>query len=538
MCEPSRGPRCRSLATVLLAACIAGGCRRQQAPQEPEAEQVLRIGSGSEANDLDPAVQASIGEYVLETALYEGLVDIANDGLTKLPGVAESWEASADGLTYTFHIRKDAEWSDGSPLTAGDFVYSFNRVFLPALASPNSVEGYVIVGAEDIADGKAAKLGVEAPDPLTFVIHLKHRAPYILDYISGAPFVPVQRAAVERFGGGTQRNTPWTRPGNLVSNGPFMLSAWHPNQDIVLTHNPHYWDAKRTRLREIRFYPTDDTNVEEHMFRSGQLDVTYALPNSKIAVYAQQDHTPLHVSPLLGTIFISLNVAVPPLNDVRVRRALSLALDRERLVPAALHGAGTPAHSLTRPGTGGYTPPGIVDHDADEARRLLAEAGYPNGAGFPNLVLRFSSSHASSMSEVVQEAWRKELGIQVTLESQELKTFLGGLHEKNYQIALNGYSYLINAPETMLLVPLSDSNWNFTGWGSADYDGTYHQAQDATDDAGRRAAFDRMEHILATEAPLIPLFFINQPFLVSPRVRGWRDNNLSQIDWRELSIAP
>jgi oligopeptide transport system substrate-binding protein len=522
---------------VLSAILVATSCSRQAAVGKGEPDQVIRIGNGEEPKDLDPGTQATMAEWLLDSALFEGLVNLSNDGHTRLPGVAKTWDVSADGLTYTFHLRANARWSDGSAVTADDFAYSFRRVFAPSLASANAAEGYVITGARDIANGKDAKLGVEAPDPRTLIVHLDYRAPYILDFLASAPFLPVQRALVERFGGGTQFGTAWTRPGNLVSNGPFVLTAWHSNQEIVVTRNPYYWDIQRTRLREVHFIPTDDTDAEERDFRAGQIDVTYAVPNSKLSVYARQDGSPLHVAPVLGTLFLEFNTQSPPFDDARVRRALSLAIDREHVIPRVMHEAGTAAHSLTRPGTGDYSPTPNKDFDPGVARKLLADAGYPGGKGFPVFTLCCSSSHPTSMPEVLQEAWRRELGIDVKLESQELKTQLDRLYSKNYQVAYTAYTYAVNAAETMLLIAQSDSNWNFTGWKSAAYDDAFRQAGASSDDSGRRAAFDRMEGILAAQAPLIPLYFYNHCRLVSPRVRGWKDNDVDQIDWRELSMG-
>jgi oligopeptide transport system substrate-binding protein len=527
----------RLLASVLVLALVTSDCRRQAAVGEGEPDQVLRIGNGEEPKDLDPGTQASVAEANVESALFEGLVNLSNDGHTRLPGVAETWDVSADGLTYTFHLRANAKWSDGSAVTADDFAYAFRRVFAPSLASANAVEGYVITGARDIANGREAKLGVQAPDARTLIVRLDYRAPYILDFLASAPFLPVQRAVVERFGGGTRFGTAWTRPGNLISNGPFMLTAWHANQEVVVTRNPYYWDIQRTRLREVHFVPSDDTEAEERDFRGGQIDVTYSVPNSKLSVYSHQNASPLHIAPELGTYFLEFNTHAAPFDDARVRRALSLAIDRENVIPRVIHEAGTAAHSLTRPGTGDYSPAFINDYDPAGARRLLAEAGYPGGKGFPAFTLCCSSSHASNLPEVLQEAWRRELGIDVKLEAQELKTQLDRLYSKNYQVASTGYTYAVNAAETMLLIAQSDSNWNFTGWRNSAYDDAFRQAGASADDSGRHTAFDRMEGILAAEAPFIPLYFSNHCRLVSPRVRGWKDNNIDQIDWRELSMG-
>ena len=379
-----------------------------------------------------------------------------------------------------------------------------------------------------------------APDDRTVVIKLNYRTPYFLYVIATSPFlaVPVTHV-VEKFGGATQAlTTAWTKPGNLVGNGPFVLSAWHSNQDIIMTRNPYYWDRARVQLTSIRFMPTDDTNAEERSFRTGAVHVTYAVPNSKLAAYHSAPASPLHVNPLLSTGYLNFNTTVPPFNDVRVRRAFALAIDREHIIPHVLHDAGTPAHSLTRPGTGGYTPPIADDYNPAEARRLLAEAGYPGGAGFPAVTLSTSSSHPTVLPEALQEAWRKELGISVTLHAEELKTFLDSLHSQNYQVALTGYTYGINAPEMMLLLTLSDSNWNYPALKDPVLDRAYLDANQAADDKGRFAAFDVMEKRLTADAAFVPLYFNNQPFLVSPAVRGWKDNNVQQIDWRELSLVP
>ena len=524
--------RFRLISLLVLGTALAS-CAKQPAASPNGAEQILRIGNGAEPKDLDPTVQASIAEFNIETALFEGLVTMSSDGHTIQPGVAEKWEVSEDGLTYTFHLRANARWSDGSPLTADDFVYSFRRLFSPALAAGNAVMGYPIVGAEDLEAGKKATLGVAAPDPRTFVVTLRFRAPYMLDFFVAAPFVPVQRAAVERFGG-DQLGSNWTKPGNLVSNGPFMLKAWRPNQDVTVVHNPYYWDEARTKLQEIRFLPTEDTESEERMFRTGQIDVTYALPENKIDSYRGS----FHADRELGTYYLSFNVTSGVMADVRVRRALALAIDRDRIIPLVMKDSASPAHTLTRPGTAGYAPVQSADYDPVLARRLLAEAGFPGGAGFPAITLCLSNHGGERLCEAIQEQWRKVLGLHVSLESQELKTLLDRLATKNYQVAYTGYIYSYNAPEAMLMVPLSDSNWNYFNWKSPVFDAAYDRTSQARENKARFAACDDMERTLSADVPISPIDYPNRLFLVNPKVKGWRDNDVEIVDWRELSIAP
>ena len=358
-----------------------------QAPVAAGArDRVLLIGNGAEPKDLDPQTGQTTTEYTISTALFEGLVNLANDGRTLLPGVAERWEVSADGRVYTFHLRNNACWSDGTALTAEDFLYSFRRVFDPALACENALYGFAIAGARAYASGKtssAAALGLRAIDPRTFEVRLDYRAPYFLTILAGAPFVPVPRAVLERFGGGRRQGTAWTRPGNLIGNGAFILKAWHPNQDLLVARNPRYWASARVRLREIRFFPIDDAQAEERAFRSGQLHATFSLPLDRLAAYRRGAERELHITAQLNTVYLIFRTSRAPFDDVRVRRAFSLAIDRDRLIPSLLQETATPAHSLTRPGTDGYVPPAALDHDPSQARRLMAVAGYPNGAGFP-----------------------------------------------------------------------------------------------------------------------------------------------------------
>ncbi len=538
--HPLRAASRRLLWIAALGAVIAG-CRRTTRVESGTRDQVLHFGNGEEPRDLDPASLQAAVEYVIDSALYEGLVNVANDGQTILPGVAESWDVSQDGRVYTFHLRRDASWSDGSRLTADDFVYSFRRAFTPTMACETASIGFGIQGARDFASGRSSSpdsIGVRAIDPQTLQVRLEQRQPYILVVLGGAPFEPVPRAVVERFGGGTHPGSAWTRPGNLVSNGAFILASWHANQDLVVVRNPHYWDRGRVRLREIHFYPTDDADSEELAYRSGQLHVTHSLPESRIAGYRLHAESQLHISPELQTAYLLFNTARPPFNDARVRRALSLAIDRDRIVPLVRHETATPAHSLTRPGTGGYSPPSVADYNSAQARALLAEAGYPGGAGFPPADLKLSGRRAQVFGEALQQAWQKVLGVRIAIAQEEQKAMFSDGGAGNFQIIEMSYFYGVNAPESILAIQKGDSPQNYTRWNAPEYERAYARACAAASEAERRAAFDAMEEILSVQAPIIPLFFINQPFLVSTQVKGWRDNTIGQIDWRELWLAP
>ena len=525
-------------AVVALGLVLFAGCHRETRVESGTRGQILHIGNGPEPKELDPGQMEAEIEYVIDTALFEGLTNIANDGETILPGVAERWDISPDGKTYTFHLRADARWSDGSPVTADDFEFAFRRAFTPSLLSQTNVYGFAIVGAEEMMGGHKATLGVHALDPRTLRIELKYPAPYFPYVVAGAPFDPVPRAVVEKFGDPYRTGSPWSRPGNMVSNGAFKLAAWRPNQEVVVTRNAFYWDNARVRLNEIHFYPIDDVESEERSFRTGDLHVTYQLPADKIAVYRDRRDPQLRVTPQLDTTFLVFNTTKRPFNDVRVRRAFALAIDRDRIVTLAGHGEFSPAHAMTRPGTGGYNPAPVADYLPDEARRLLAQAGYPGGSGFPAVSLRVAQGSRKTLVEALQEAWRVGLGVSVEIEVEEQKVFFSDIEARNYDLAFDGYFYGIQAPETILMLALPDSPENSSGWVSPAFADAFQEANQALDPAIRRRAYDRMERIIQDAAAFVPIGYLNQAHLVSPMVKGWRENALYAIDWRELWLEP
>jgi oligopeptide transport system substrate-binding protein len=525
-------------AVIALALILSAGCHRESRAESGARGQILHIGNGAEPKGLDPSQQATEIEYVIQSALFEGLTNIANDGETILPGVAESWDISPDGKTYTFHLRQGSRWSDGSPLTADDFVFAFRRAFTPDLLCQTNVVGFPIVGAQEMMMGQKVPLGVDALDANTLQIRLKFPAPYFLYVVAGAPFVPVPRAVVEKFGDPYQPGSKWSLPGNMVSNGVFTLAAWRPDQEIVATRNPYYWDAARVRLKEVHFYPTDDIDSEERSFRTGDLHVTYGLPPSKIAAYEDLHDPQLRITPQLSTEYVSINTKKPPFDDARVRRAFALAIDRDRIVPLVNKGKFSPAHAMTRPGTAGYNPAPVADYDPDEARHLLAEAGFPGGRGFPVRTLSVSTGSGTIMAEALQENWRKVLGVSVEIATEEQKTFYGDLQTGNYDFAYAAYFYGIQAPETILMLALPDCPGNATGWNNPAFVQAYNEANHSTAPGTRRALYDRMERMIQDGAALIPISYSNQTHLVSHMVKGWKENALYAIDWREIWLEP
>ena len=316
---------------LLLAACHP----HESAVQRGNREQILHRGISPDIAQLDPQLSTVANDYAALHALFEGLVTEDPVDLHPVPGVAEKWEVSEDGLRYTFHLRETARWSDGTPVTARDFVSSFQRILTAEFGARYAYLLYVIEQAEPFNKGKISdfsQVGVAALDDHTLQIRLEHAEPAFLSMLTLAPFMPVPVHAIAKFGSITDRANPWTRPGNFVGNGPFTLKEWHLNQHMVLAKSPTYWDAAKVRLSAIHLYPSESRDAEERAFRAGQLHLTEALPPGKVDAWRDDPQHRLRVDTYLGTEFYRINLNTAFLNDRRVRRALALAVDRQAIV--------------------------------------------------------------------------------------------------------------------------------------------------------------------------------------------------------------
>lgn len=506
---------------LLISACT----RRETGVQRGNREQVLHRGIGSEVSDLDPQLVTGLAEQCVVSALFEGLVTEDPSDLHPVPGVAERWEISPDGLTYTFHLRADAKWSNGDPVTAPDFVASFRRILTPSLAADNATLFYLVRNAEAFNQGRLAdfaQVGFMADDDRTLRITLAQPAPYFLTLLAQMPWLPVPLPAIEKYGAAGQRGNPWTRPGRLVGNGPFVLKTWKPNEVIIVEKSPTYWDAARVRLQAIQFHPIDSQDAEERAFRAGQLHVTYTLPVGKVDAYRRAAPQFLRRDPYFNTYFFRLNVRRPPLDNEQVRRALALAVDRQAIVEHVLRGGQQPATSLTPPGLADYTPPAAVTADFDAARRLLAAAGHAGGHGLPPLELLYNNSENHRLlAEAVQEMWRRELGVEVRLANQELKVVLAERRTGQYQILLSDWVGDYPDASTFLDVWRGDSGNNHTGWASSEYDSLLLAAARTVNPAERAVLLQRAESLLLTAMPVVPLYFNTHVFLLQPSVHGW-----------------
>lgn len=524
-------------ALALLAACGP----RVPAPAEGAAGSVLIRGNATEPESLDPHLVRGAVEWTIVGGLFEGLVTPDMATLEPRPGVAERWELGADGLTYTFHLRPEARWSDGSSVVAEDFVYAARRMLAPRLASTHPENTLFFVrGARAYQAGATrdfGTVGVKAVDARTLELTVERPTPFFLSALY--LFFPVKAAAVERHGAMDDRVSAWIRPGNLVGNGPFRLKAWQPAQRIVIEHNPEYWDAARVRLREVHFLPIESASVEETAFRTGQLHVTSSVPLSKIDVYERERPDVLKVVDDRGVYFYTLNVAKPPLDDVRVRRALALAIDRELLTRAVIRGGRRPAGHFTPPGIGGYDAEPRLGFEPERARQLLAEAGYPGGRGLPRIELLLDTrEHHRVVAEAVQQMWRRELGVTVDLRNEETQVLLSSKRSMDFQMARGSWNATTyQDPVYFLGAWRTGGLYNEARWSNAEFDRLIDSTW--TNDAeARRRAFRAAEDLFLREVPAIPLFFTAQTILMSPQVRGWQPRPFADRRLKELWLEP
>jgi oligopeptide transport system substrate-binding protein len=459
-----------------------------------------------------------------------------------VPGVAERWEVSPDGLTYTFHLRADARWSNGDLVTATDFLRSWQRVLTPSLAADYANLLYVVQNAEAYHAGREtdfAAVGFAAPDARTLRITLEFPAPYFLSLLQHWMWFPIHLDSIAALGPTDRRGTAWARPGTLIGNGPFNLTRWDSGQRLIVEKSATYWDAATVRLNAIHFYPIDSVEAEERAFRSGQLHLTEAMPVSKIDTYRANDPHLLRIDPYLGTYFFRFNTRQAPLNNERVRRALSMAVDRVALVEKVLRGGQRPATALTPPGLPDYTPPDVVRTDPEAARALLVEAGFPGGKGLPPFEILFNTSgNHRLLAEAIQEMWRRELGVDVRLVNQEFKVVLAERRAGRFQILLSDWVGDYLDATTFLDLWRSDSGNNHTGWANAEYDALLFAAARNPDTTARAAQLQRAETIMLHATPAAPIYFNTHVFLLHPSVKGWHPTLLDHHPYKHVWLEP
>jgi oligopeptide transport system substrate-binding protein len=522
-----------------LAACTGGETKVSSGNRDG----ILHFGNGSEPQGLDPHVVTGVPESNLIAALFEGLAVKNPYTLEPDPGVAERWEFSEDGRIITFYINPDARWSNGESMTAHDFVWSWQRALNPAMGNLYAYMLFPVVNAEAYATGKledASQVGVKALDDLTLQVTLTEPTPYFIQLMDHYSTFPVHRGTVEKFGKSTDRFTKWTRAANIVSNGPFKLSEWLLNRRISMQKSETYWDADNVSLNGIVFYPTENIVSAERMFRAGQLHYTADVPLEKIPVYEAMPDTPYVQAPYLGTYYYLINTTLPPVDDVRVRRALSMAVDRDKLSTTVMQNSVYPAYSITPPGALGYQPPKTFSYDPEKAKQLLAQAGYPNGEGWPGIELIYNTSESHrKIAVAIQQMWKSNLNIDITIANQEWKVYLDSVSQMDFKMARRGWIGDYVDPNNFLDLFLTGGGNNNTGYADPRFDELISNlAPQAKSKEERFARFYEAETMLMEQMPIIPIYTYTSKHLVQPSVKGLPSNLMDSVSFKNISLEP
>lgn len=544
----------RILPLLLTAAMVAGlaGCgssaakettaasdNNQTTAESTEAgsttgEKILKVQVGPDPETVDPALNSAVdgGNMILHA--FEGLLTLDENGQLK-EGQAESWETSEDGLTWTFHLRDGLKWSDGTDLTAKDFVYSWQRVCDPNVAAPyaETVLG-MVKGYDEAVAGDITKLDVQAPDEKTVVVNLAHPCSYFGELAAFATLNPVQQATVEANG------DAWaTSADTYISNGPFMMTEWVPGSHITFSKNPNYWNAEAIKLDKLEFELIEDSNAAYSAYTSGEVDMIKDVPTEEIP--SLQGNKEFHVDPIIGTYYVSLNLQKEYFQDARVRKALSLAIDRNYVANTLMQGTYSPASAIVGPGwldtdgssfaenANGGTP--YIDNDnfdanLEEAKKLLAEAGYPNGEGFPQIEYTTNDAgYHKVVAEYLQQAWAT-IGIDLKVNIVEWASFTPMRRNGEFDVARNGWVGDYTDPSNILELFCTTNGNNDGKYTNADFDAAIEDSRVTTDAATRSADLHKAEDLLMEDAGCIPIAYYNDFWLQSSKITGaWHSAN-------------
>lgn len=523
----------------LLAALPAGLGVAVAAPVASAGpERSLRRSSTGEPSTLDPQLWTFGQDGNLAQDMFQGLTTV--DAVAQpVPGQAESWTISPDGLRYTFRLRKGLVWSDGVPIDSGTFLWSLRRLFDPRTAAPSASLLYVIRNAREVNTGalSPAQLGVTAPDPRTLVIELIHPAPYLLDLLVHRAF-PVPRHLLERYG------RDWTRPEHMVSNGAFVFGEWRPGSHVKLLRNPRFHEASQVQLDALYYVLVEDPGAALRRYRAGELDIIVSIPSEQLATVRRDFGSQLHLLQQIGLEYLAFNTRRGPTADVRVRRALSMAVERDTLSKRLLQAGELAAYCVVPPGVANYPNPECADFGSwpaprrlAEARRLLAAAGYGPGKAL-ELRLRYSNSETQRRLALAIAAMWQPLGVRTTLLTADLKAHQQALQQGDFDVARASWYAEDRDPASFLgLLDSRAGTLNLSGFADPAYDALLDRGA-ASADLGLRAGLLAEAERRAMQAqPISPLYYYVARRLISPRVRGWVDNPRGVHLDRYLSVA-
>ena len=486
----------------------------------------------NESATFDPSTSTETFALPVIGSTFEGLVKFAPDGAV-VPALAESWEISPDGLTYTFHLRDDAKWSDGKPVTAGDFVYAWTRVLTPEAGAKNAPILYVIKGAEDFYNGKGDEVAISAPDDKTLTFTLNAPVAYMMQLLPFQVFDPVREDVVEADPDG------WTRdPATFIGTGPFRVAEFNFGKSTVLEKNPNYYNAENVSLDKLTFRLVPDPATALAAYEAGDVDGIEAVPSPELPRLASEDGNGFMVVPALGHTYAFFNPAMSPVDNVLVRKALAEAVDRQNLIDFVMQSADVPATGLVPPGMNvagedfrdGTSDFGLApEARVEDAQKLLAEAGYPNGEGFPETVfMTYSSPPIEKILEAIQQMWKQNLNIDVKIEASEWQVYYPEVQKTQYQIAQMGWGADYPHPMTFLENFTSDSPNNLAKWSNADYDALIADAKVVQDPKVSLEDMRKAEAIMMDQMVILPMYYRSNYMMMKPYVKGFWRSSLNQ----------
>jgi oligopeptide transport system substrate-binding protein len=568
-------------ALLALAVLAAVGCSKKTADNtgtdntktpDTKKEQVIKVNIGTDPQTLNPLVSTGVPEANVETQLFAGLMRLNKDGKSEPDLAAAAPTVSADGLTYTFKLRDGIKWSNGDPITADDFVWSWKKALDPRTASEYAYQLYYVKGGEKLntipmnqvgadgkevkgADGKAvprpdkdiaadvekaaAEVGVKALDAKTLEVKLEAPTPYFDKLVAFHTLYPVHRKSYEAA------PDDWFRKNDMVTSGPFKMVSWTPKDKIVLEKNPNFWDAANVKLDKVEYYLIDQESTSTTMYESGQLDIIESgVSNTELDRLKKEKPDELKILPDLGTYYYRFNVTKAPMNNADVRKALTLAIDRKLIVENITKAGQIPATAFVPGGladvTGDYRKNGgdfYKDNDVATAKQLLAKAGYPDGKGFPKLTIMYNTSEAhKTIAQAIQEMWKKNLGIDVELDQAEWQVYLDRQSKLDYQVSRAGWIGDYADPMTFMDMFVTGGGNNQTGWSNKDYDAAIALAKSSGDQKVRMENMHKAEKILMDEMPVMPIYFYVRVRLVSTRVQDWSEPLTYSMDLRHAYI--
>lgn len=499
-----------------------------EAPAASGGNKILKVQVGPDPETIDPALNSAVDGGNMLLHAFECLLIVDQDGKLA-PGQAESWETSEDGLTWTFHLREGLKWSDGTPLTANDFVYSWKRVCDPMVAAPYAETVLsMVAGYEDAIGGNLDALQVVAQDDLTLVVTLNAPCSYFGSLAAFATLSPVQQGTVEANG------DAWaTAPETYVSNGPFYMTEWVPGSHILFSKNPNYWNADAIKLDGIQFALIEDSNAAYSAYQTGEVLMIKDVPTEEIP--SLEGNADFFVDPIIGTYYISLNLNRDAFKDAKVRQALSLAIDRDYVANTLMQGTYSPASNFMGPGwidtdgapfidkaNGGapYIDTADFEGNLEKAKALLEEAGYPNGEGFPAIsYITNDAGYHKVVAEYLQQAWA-ELGIDLQVNIVEWSSFTPMRRNGEYDVARNGWVGDYSDPSNMLDLLYSTNGNNDGKFSNSEYDAAMDTSRTTLDAAERSEALHTAEDILMAEAGCVPIAYYNDFWLQSDKITG------------------